>query len=58
VHGVVAHRLGEGRPDLAITAARAGLRVLPSSRTLREDLESAARALGPERLGAGSGPAS
>jgi hypothetical protein len=57
-HGVVAHRLGQGRPDLAIVAASAGLRVLPFSQVLRDDLEAAVRAMRPEHLVTGSGPAS
>ncbi|CAA9437050.1 MAG: hypothetical protein AVDCRST_MAG66-3657 [uncultured Pseudonocardia sp.] len=57
-HAVVAHRLAQGRPDLAIVAASAGLRVLPFSQVLRDDLDAAVRAMRPEHLVAGSGPAS
>ncbi len=57
-HGVVAHRLGQGRPDLAIVAASAALRVLPFNQVLRDDLEAAVRGMRPEHLVAGSGPAS
>jgi len=49
-HVLAMRRLAEGRPDLAASAAGAGLRVQPFNRVLREDLERAMRRMGPARL--------
>jgi hypothetical protein len=48
-HEEAQRALASGRPDLAAVAASAGLRAVPLSRLLREDLDRALDALRPER---------